>query len=307
MKHLESKREAVERRRIALMSCGVSNFLERASQLDELESDSSNPAETPAVSSIDDVEMQDSTPDHTTMTSHSSSQDGVDEVWQGKKGASEIVLDKIKMTLDHAAEILRESLELTAGGVVFLDTAIGYAVPKNEDEYFALKDDLEAIAEKTGRDERETSAAAEADLTMTGIDPKTAISPGQVRGYHDEYRPARILAISCSKNAYRRSKVLDGKTLQDFITVYPKGNVWYTDEKGYFSSLDQIEDIYNDRSRAGMYERRKSVEPSAIDITRQVTEAALLSKVFQNARQIIFLPLWDASAGRLSVTSRFLR
>jgi hypothetical protein len=41
------------------------------------------------------------------------------------------VLDKIRLTLNHAAEVLRESLELTVGGVVFLDTAIGYTDTSN--------------------------------------------------------------------------------------------------------------------------------------------------------------------------------
>jgi len=40
-------------------------------------------------------------------------------------------LDKIRSTLDHAAEVLRESLEITAGGVVFLDTTVRYLVDEN--------------------------------------------------------------------------------------------------------------------------------------------------------------------------------
>ena len=36
MKHLEAKREAVERRRIALMSGGVARFLEKANELTEM-------------------------------------------------------------------------------------------------------------------------------------------------------------------------------------------------------------------------------------------------------------------------------
>lgn len=35
-------------------------------------------------------------------------------------------LDKIRSTLDHAAEVLRHSLELANGGVVFLDSTVRY-------------------------------------------------------------------------------------------------------------------------------------------------------------------------------------
>lgn len=302
MKHLESKREAVERRRVSLMSSGVAKFLERATRLTRLEFDSSNSlnTETTKVSSMEDTApIGVGATGVTTMITQSLPVSTNEDDWQGKERASEIVLDKIKTTLDHAAEILRESLELTAGGVVFLDTAIGYAEPKTKSEYFDRRSDLGTISEKTGSDELESSATMESeDLTMTGIDPRTAISPGQVRGYHDEFRPAKVLAVSASKNAYRKSNNLDGMSLQNFIDVYPKGNVWYINEQGYFSSLDQIEEIYSQPGEANMYEKRASIDTSGVDITRQVSEAALLAKVFHNARQIMFIPLWDARGNR---------
>ena len=93
-----------------------------------------------------------------------------------------------------------------------------------------------------------------------------------------------------------KSRVLDGETLQSLITSYPKGNVWYIDDGGYFSSLEQITELASSAvtSPSG---RRRSVP--TVDVTQQNAEATMLSQIFHKARQIIFLPLWDAGGGRL--------
>jgi len=95
--------------------------------------------------------------------------------------------------------------------------------------------------------------------------------------------------------------MLDGKTLQSLLNSYPKGNVWYIDDKGFFSSLDQINDLerFNMTSPFGS---RPSVPAS--DVTKQMAEATVLSQIFHKARQIIFLPLWDAAGGRIHLIYR---
>jgi hypothetical protein len=95
--------------------------------------------------------------------------------------------------------------------------------------------------------------------------------------------------------------MLDGKTLQSLLNSYPKGNVWYIDDEGFFSSLDQINDLerFNETSPSG---RRRSVP--AINVTKQMAEATILSQIFHRARQIIFLPLWDAAGGRIDHVHR---
>ncbi|KFY88457.1 hypothetical protein V500_06345 [Pseudogymnoascus sp. VKM F-4518 (FW-2643)] len=298
MKHLQSKREAAERRRVALMSTGVAKFLERTTWLGDADTDS-NPEFPLSSNSLGESEAQRSSMESTNITSQTSTSGDTDmDGWPKKKGASEIVLDKIKKALDHAAYVLRESLELTAGGVVFLDTAIGPSEPKASTDYFdPIQPDLDSVTSGIGGVDFEDELRPENDLTMTGIDPKSTIPSGQVRGFYDEYRPVRVPALSCSKHAYRRSRALDGKTLQDFIDMYPKGNIWYIDEKGYFSSLDQDDNIGSPQRTTPM-EGRRSIYNIGADSTRQAAEATILSKVFQGARQIIFLPLWDASGNR---------
>lgn len=101
--------------------------------------------------------------------------------------------------------------------------------------------------------------------------------------------------------------MLDGKTLQSLLNSYPKGNVWYIDDKGFFSSLDQINDLES-FERTSPYGSRRSVP--ADDITKQMAEATVLSQIFHKARQIIFLPLRDATGGKiyyLVVITRLIR
>ena len=321
MRHLEAKREAVERRRIALMSGGVARFLEKANELTErnalaTSSDGTSSSAAGHSSREEEKSRNLETPDLSQDTSTSqtstvsiSNDGGADDEGMGgkKKGASEIILGVIRKTLDHAAEILRSSLELSSGGVVFFDTAIRYAEPKRETDYFETKSEAsEAEASRTASQWLEPGSADSnspdgEDLTMTGfadMDPRMAISPGAVRGYHDENRPARVLAMSASKHSYKRSKILNGKTLNHFINEYPKGNVWYIDDKGYFSSLDQMEHLSPATGQQGLFGRKKSVDLPTLDLTRQAEEASLLSQVFPKARQIIFLPLWDARGNR---------
>ena len=89
--------------------------------------------------------------------------------------------------------------------------------------------------------------------------------------------------------------MLDGKTLQSLLKTYPKGNVWYIDDKGFFSSLDQINDLER-FDRINPFGSSRTIPAS--DVTKQMAEATLLSQIFHKARQIIFLPLWDAAGGK---------
>jgi hypothetical protein len=66
------------------------------------------------------------------------------------------------------------------------------------------------------------------------------------------------------------------------------------DDKGYFSSLEQIKE----------WGQRNGIKPSGrirsnfpINVTKRQAEAAILSRIFPGAKQTIFLPLWDAGGG----------
>lgn len=104
-----------------------------------------------------------------------------------------------------------------------------------------------------------------------------------------------VFTVTCDLE----SRMLDGKTLQSLLNSYPKGNVWYIDDDGFFSSLDQINELES-FTRIAPFGRRRPVP--AVDLKKQMAEATILSQIFHGARQIIFLPLWDAAGGR-TITS----
>ncbi len=124
-----------------MMSKGIANFLERIS----CENDYTNSAVS--VGEEDALSVEDAKPNGKSIDSEpieietSSTSGPFKAVTPTKK---ESVLDRIRLTLDHAAEILRESLELAVGGVVFLDAAIGYRELDDSDSYWDISTDPSA-------------------------------------------------------------------------------------------------------------------------------------------------------------------
>ncbi|KAG0652017.1 Hybrid signal transduction histidine kinase B [Hyphodiscus hymeniophilus] len=275
MRHLETKREAAERRRVAMMSQGISKFLEGTA--DAVPSEPSiTEHERPQDKQLDSFE-------NTTVDIQSTDSNDTDVISHGSKKGNETVLDKIRLTLDHAAEVLRESLELTAGGVVFLDTAISYTDIGDSVAYVADKDIVGGTV---------TGGENAMRPPLKPLSDKTT-----VRSSDDLHKSTKILAMSAATIATwdPRSRVLDGKTLNTLIDSYPKGNIWYIGDEGYFSSLEQIHGLANSAARSPSGKRRSV---PIVDVTKQNSEATMLSQIFHKAKQIMFLPLWDAGGER---------
>ncbi|KAF4625939.1 hypothetical protein G7Y89_g12226 [Cudoniella acicularis] len=289
MRHLETKREAAERRRVALMSKGIANFLEKTSR----ENDSN--LETSSTSHTDDANNnigEDQTSQIKPKSQHA--------VHNSSSKTDYSVLDKIRITLDHAADILRESLELNVGGVAFLDGAIGYTDSGYVDTYLDAGTERESRSQHLGEETKKETFGRNPlrpPLSKSEGGIGRHLSQGAVRSSADKHKPSKVLAMSTAKIASwdPQLQVVDVKTLQSLITSYPNGNVWYIDEDGYFSSLEQVGEMEKTLG-ASPSGRRRSISPSRTN--QQQVEASLLSKIFQKARQIIFLPLWDAAGDR---------
>lgn len=283
MRHLETKREATERRRVALMSQGIAKFLERDSHDANVSvaartTDSANSAHPMEHDSIQCVDMQ--------VAKVASGQSRSGSIKSDNEPESSI-LDKIRVTLDQAAEILRESLELTAGGVLFLDTAVAFADVDNTDAYTDKNTEIGATVQEIIRYEERIEANGHHTLPQENKRLAAQLSKRTARKSSERYKTSKILAMSTSGSDSwdPKSHILDTQTLHSLIDSYPKGNIWYIDEEGYFSSLEQINKL----------EPAPCISPSgrrqSIDITKQRAEANMLSRVFRKARQIIFLPL----------------
>jgi hypothetical protein len=289
MRVLETKREAAERRRAALMSRGIAQFLDLAANETE---DFENRLDAAISSQTISRSQSPCRPTGQAEEEESSK--------EGQENKTTAVLDNIKQTLDRAASILRESLDLPRGGVVFLDTSLGYSEGSAPDDYFNINP--EPLEEQAIGQDMKDHLAADIKLPQpsTSSITRDGVSPGQVRRHNDGQRSANILAM-CATAVTPGSSLVDGKTLQDLCKNYPKGNVWYIDEKGFFSSLEQANELQPIDQRVSPFERRRSIS-STSSLKRQKKEAEYLSKVFHNARQIIFLPLWDVAASKSSST-----
>ncbi len=280
MKHLETEREAAERRRATLMSKGIATFLERTSH--EAEANDG-----------DLYIPQDEAQNINTESESTATQDPIRQ----EEPPPVSILDKIRAALDDAAEILRVSLELTVGGVVFLDTAVGYITNNPEPTPLNSKSFIGNEVHELGIEgTRETSSHS------SHVRPKLQnagrqLSHRSTRSSTDQNRISKIMAISTAETAtWDPSSIsLDSKSLDLLIKSYPKGNIWYIDDEGYFSSLEQIHELH-EVAGTSPTSRRRSISP--LNLTKQRTEAKMLSRVFRDARQIIFLPLWDAGAGK---------
>ncbi|KAG4027518.1 hypothetical protein MFRU_029g00420 [Monilinia fructicola] len=289
MKYIETQREATERHRVALMSKGIATFLERASRYTSTPDDSYASEEVA-------TDMENGSRSHPVTENDARREESLSQrpnMPNQPQQSSESVLDQIRITLDHAAEILRESLELNLGGVVFLDTTAGYTEPGNIDAYLDISTDL-----GTEVKEVESKRSLTKNEERTKYDEyRRRLSQGTLRTSTDKHKPAKILSMSTAKVATWDSEahVLDGKTLQSLINSYPKGNVWYIDDNGYFSSLEQVNDRKHASSNGTNLRPRTS---GSFDATKQEAEANMLAKVFHKARQIIFLPLWDSAGER---------
>ncbi len=281
MKHLEMHRQAAERRRVSLMSHGIARFLESKSpQHDKDRNDQEN--KTASSNSEHKSSSKVSTPADLgtpVLTSTAESETAV------------------KCALKSAASILRESLEIESGGVMFVDTAISF----NEAGYTdAYSDPATSVGQRMGaadatkpvlRDDKESSSGA---YSISSRD----LDNGQMRSPVNGNPAATVIAISKSKEnqpSQPTNEVLDSKTLQTLLNRYPEGNVWYFDDTGYFSSLEQVED-YGMRDKSNKANRRR------VDVNKRLSEekaeGTLLKVTFEKARQIVFLPMWDAATKR---------
>jgi hypothetical protein len=271
------------------MRKGIANFLERSSLEHYLSSDEGHirGGETPS-EGREVGQKQEET------------QDGLGPSHKKPSTEKETVLDKIRAALDHAADILRESLELTSGGIVFLDPAIGSIENDNTSAYADSTTDLGTQAERTYKEGKSRQVSdtnqLRPSLSQDSQPGGRHLSVGAIRSSTDKHKASKILAVSFGGSEIKKSQppTLDSKTLQSLINSYPQGNVWYMDDEGCFSSLEQITE-WDQRNGASHPGRAQSTSP--INMTKKRAEAEILSRVFLGARQIIFLPLWDASGG----------
>lgn len=281
MRYMVMKREADERRRAANMSRGISKFLDNSSHhRDHADSESFDQTDDSSPDrEIDTDSENDASPAITTKSKHR------------KTSGKPSTLEQIRSTLNEAARILRESLDVTSGGVVFLDTALA----NSEVEKFAL--DNKNMQSKQD-DSEPPSASSRPDFKRRDSSNQSNIgyhlSQGLTRSAEDKHNKPKVIAASIPDSSAWNPKAqsLNPKILATLIRNYGKGNVWSIDGEGFFSSWRQISQWEDDGVRTAAA-RIATLSPEDGDKGR--LEASIMLEIFPKARQIVFLPLWDTA------------
>ncbi|KAF2143311.1 uncharacterized protein K452DRAFT_225560, partial [Aplosporella prunicola CBS 121167] len=202
----------------------------------------------------------------------SESSESESEPAESKVGAD----DRIE-TFQRAAELLRESLSLeSGGGVVFMNTCT--ALPSSNGR----------PPMPFERSSDHISANSKEPLYSPGGRPTVYFEAGQfsellafseMRGENDE-----------SPASPRPSFVpLSPSDLARLIRRHPRGKLYSFDDNGVnFSGSSGDEVQSNGTFTVGSMRHGRASK----------TESAILMRAFPNARQIIFLPLWDVTSSR---------
>lgn len=193
MELLETKRQAADRRRVVLMSHGIASFLEKASLIIDSKAQSESITTEKKTRSRKIVDGED-------IYSRSRSLSDTDDRGPTAEVSKPSVTDKISMTLDQAASILRQSLELNSGGVVFLDTTVGYTAGSDTDAYLDETTILGAQFVQTKREQsRRKSNTQSSILSQPVFDIGDKLSPQSVKFSTDTHKATKVQAMSTAE------------------------------------------------------------------------------------------------------------
>ena len=291
MRQLEMKREGEERRKATRMSRGLNAFVEGKTSLLE-ESDgrtlSSDPKTTKAASpsgwglqgsSSEDMNgiipavlttVERNWPNKVAGATNMPQNDDEPELSSRDAEAAK------RRTLLRAANLLRDSLDVEShGGVVFLDTSVGFSRP---DDY----------PNSSSGDEENNSSKHILGLYHSNVG--STLRNGSDIGQ----KKTEVLAQAIADNGPGEPSVfhpLEERFLQQILKSHPRGKLWSFDEDGSLSSSED--------ERRPPRGRRSAEEHSQSKIYRRKAEAKALQKSFPGVRQMLFVPLWDASSSRV--------
>lgn len=162
-------------------------------------------------------------------------------------------------TFRRAANLIRESLELTGdGGVIFLENnSMPLDVDNGRMEYF-----------------------------------EDADTPASVLGVSTNEEP---FAPEPGSNATCAAANCDRRFLQNVLRRYPKGKVWtFHQDRSLFASSDDDEKSPNSPVSAV----RTPEAPPGTSKKWRASEATQLAKYFPGASQVLFVPLWNAATSQ---------
>ncbi|MCJ1400913.1 hypothetical protein MMC11_004124 [Xylographa trunciseda] len=303
MRYLEMSRETEERKKGTRMSRGLNAFVEGKTWLGpedildgamspvrpELDSRPSKPSLDRLSSSNNEILGDLSNQQSPAILSGVMTQSGTTSPSQVGSQPGQVHKDidiQQRVTFSRAANLLRESLDLRHGGVVFLDTVEGFSAGDEEasagsssSTEDSTQDDVEKSPSK-GRKSLGYSKTTFRSSTKPDNDPQKAGVLG--KSADSSLDPTKVE----SAPAYTP---LSEKELQQLIKRHPRGKLWSFDEEGSLSSSE--EEMRPQLSG-------KASEKASQRKHRRKVEARVLQSCFPQVRQLLFVPLWDAGSAR---------
>lgn len=333
MKHMEINREAQERQKALKMSGGLNAFVEGKDRLsaegylpDSLVAHQKpgipNAILTQNISESSFVEISntsngviqplDSSENIKTPSDQDSSQDESDG------GIPKEIKDiGYRSTFVRAANLLRESLDLqTHGGVVFLDTAIGFHgrdddVPNDSSLHGEAQNrEIFDNVKFTSPEMRRASVMSDSSLFShntfsNSMEAKKTQRLAKIISFSADEPVLDTHSQSHSQNSF---SPLGEDYLQQLLVRYPCGKIWSFDEDGNLSSSEEelsLRDDNNPSSLKFLQSKKRRLDANYLQKcfpAGNVLKASLklnpVAYTFLAARELLFVPLWDSGASR---------
>ncbi|RDW88946.1 hypothetical protein BP6252_00978 [Coleophoma cylindrospora] len=235
-------------------------------------------------------------------------EDAPDKVESPMDEASEE--SSMKILFSRAANLIREAFEVD-GGAVFYDAQKGFS----SDFQQKTRGDLARHESASGADEMESE---QADLNEKGelqdaqasdVGPKSPTSPRAgmySRSSISSSKPVEILGFSTAAASSIHGDEypgphsfvpVDEKALHTLLRRFPRGKLWTFDTDGAVSSSSEGE-ILKSYRKLDPLQRATDASQRKRRRARNELDAKFLLRHFPGVRQLLFVPLWDASRSR---------
>lgn len=198
----------------------------------------------------------------------------------------------MKQLFSRAANLIREAFEID-GGTVFYDAQKGF-----NSEYGRETTAQTPLSEMEGEGDdelQEKGTGSRRKLGPHGMFMRTSIGSEkrvETLGFSTSDASSIHQDATPGSNAFTP---FDEKSLHTLLRRYPRGKLWTFGEDGYVSLSEDdgqpLETVKSSASTAGTAQSSKAR-------LRAATEAKFLLRHFNGARQILFVPLWDAGRSR---------
>ncbi|KAE9982784.1 hypothetical protein EG328_010648 [Venturia inaequalis] len=308
MAHYENIKEKEDRKRSLNMNMCLAAFVDPENQIRRHKRNSSfqsrdKPRSKKSIPSVKTVERITTNGDQVAASADNATPltpasqietDHSEETGTSTSSSQRVDEDDHIETFQRAADLLQDSLSLQTGGVVFMDTSTSYRsrrrnTRQSEASHDTSDDSETGLAKQIGRRDSRDAATLRSSSSWG---PSRMANPPEMAP--SASKPTEILAYSPRDSKRDTAEGLGFKPLANddmerLIKRYPRGKLFNLDPENIITSSSDGDEF------AAPYE-----VPKAKNLTSTKAEGALLGEHFPGALQVIFLPLWDASASRFS-------